>query len=216
MKTVNNEKGFVSLLVTFSVVAIGSLIVIQMSTTFRNNQMQHKHNRVYANNHLHLINLAQRIKRGYDLAEMARQSGQSCSGMASGLTEKNLPGHTSANPRTICRQSGDSVCITDPNLIGSNDPICAPLEDAKIDWQQMGYAVVANPIHHLSAPPTGATPPTPTPVQQTQITIPNTADPIWKNCTGNTCMRIVMCPVGETNCQNNEVAGVQTIMLGDN
>ena len=72
MNSLANEKGFASLLVVFSVLAIGSLVVVQMSTAFNGNLKQNAYNRMKANTHIHLINLAQQFKRAYDLAEIQK------------------------------------------------------------------------------------------------------------------------------------------------
>ncbi len=218
MKTLNNEEGFASLLVIFTVVALGSLIVIQMSSAFGSNQMQNRHNRLKANFHLHMINLAQRAKRGYDLAQLDNN----CSSYGSDITRKTLPGHTAANPRVLCRRRGEVLCITNPSLIGDNTPLCAPLANDKIDWSQVSSTQPTTVIRRFQ--PTSTSPGeqqsgtmTSTgnsiPERRTSISVPNQTDPIWKDCNGNTCMRLALCPLGQTNCTETEVVGMQTIMF---
>lgn len=199
-----------AMVAAMAILAVGALVIMQVSIAYNGNQNQARVSRLKGNTHLLLLNIAQRIKRGHDLATF----NPACTGFGTTLRVKTLPGHTAADPKLLCLQDDTQVCTTNPELAGGDPrPVCAPLTNAKMDWQidardtggpaTFGTLTVGTPSYSLTA-------------NSTRITIPDRTDPLWKDCNGNTCVRLSLCPPGLSTCTDNQVLGAQTIMLTNN
>lgn len=195
-----------------AIVAVGALVVLQTSIAYRGNQNHESLTRLKGNTHLLLLNIAQRIKRGHDLATFRPD----CAGFGVPLNVKTLPGHTAANPKIVCVRDATQVCTVSPEITGNTTPICASLANNKINWQ-IDANDTGGAIRFRSLSGSGSTAgPFDIRVKTVSITVPDRTDPIWRDCTGNTCVRMSLCPPGTGTCTNDEVQGVQTIMITGN
>ncbi len=198
LKPLRNNQGSFTLLMVMGVVCIGALMVIQSSSYFIGINQHHKSLRVRNNIDQVMGALAQRIKHSYNLAQLD----PSCASAGAGFVSRTIPGGQ------ICVPS-QGLCITSPGISESQTPFCASIGVNQMNWSyQPSVPITAGQSTGVSVPLTGQD-------RMTDFVIPGINNSLWKSCTyPNVCVRILLCPLGNTDCQLNNAEAIQVVRLG--
>jgi len=203
--TLNNNNGFTSLLVVFSVAAIASVMIIQASVAFRANRILHKREAAQSKSHIHMHMLAQKLKRNFDMAALD----PSCKSVGKGFEPLKLPGSTKTSPRLVCVNKKSGLCITDENLLSEKTPICISLSTDNMNWES-GKSKSSTTFGKFKSKSTSSSSQATT---KTSFIIPSKSSSQWKNCNNRSCVRLLLCPIGSKKCSIDEATAIQVVSL---
>lgn len=201
-KTLNNEKGMVSLLIAFGVVSVAALVILQLSTVF-----QSAHKMRARRQHMESIKssmqalLGQKIKRAWVLAKLDPACNH-----GGGFSTVSVDGVS------LCIHNTKGLCV-DIGKGTDKKTYCASTNPNHLDWTHYSSAPAPKAINALP-------PPDSTTLQggekRVRFNIPDTSNYHWRSCdtSADACFRLVMCPEGETSCNLNTAIGIQVVRLG--
>lgn len=200
----SNQKGSTSLIIVLGLAVIGTLAVLQISSSLNQVNDQHSRDKLKQSFSEPIRQIAQKIKQGFALAQMS----STCPATSS-LKFKRIV----LNGAHFCAPEDEKYCVTTGSNTNSKTALCASASPTSLNWKSIGKKNRVRLITKLTTTSTQSDASN----RRNSIVIPRPGtDPVWRSCEApSVCVRIALCAPGVVDCAVDDAIVSQVVRLGE-